>query len=221
MKNIIFFVSGEGGSLKFLIECIHIFKLNIKIIHVVGDRECKALSFSRNLEIPTSCLNFSTQEGMSNLKILLLESSPELIITNVHKIIPEKLLNLYKNKFLNLHYSLLPSFKGLIGMKTVDEARKIKTKFIGGTAHIIDEKLDEGIIISQAVTIVDWSRSDIEIYNEVFRLSCVAFLNAIFILLNLKNNNLVEVSLNKRVLYNPPLRFELTNLDETFWKKIK
>ena len=60
-------------------------------------------------------------------------------------IIPKKFLK--KNKIMiNLHPSLLPSYKGL---KSVKDAIKNKEKVIGVTSHFIDEKMDDGKIILQ------------------------------------------------------------------------
>ena len=54
--------------------------------------------------------------------------NPDVIITNIHKIIDSDTLNMFPSKFINLHYSLLPSFAGYIGMETVEKAKEQKWK---------------------------------------------------------------------------------------------
>ena len=53
MNNIVFLVSGNGGTLKFIYEAIKVFRLNIKIKAVISDRDCGATNFSIKNNIPT------------------------------------------------------------------------------------------------------------------------------------------------------------------------
>jgi phosphoribosylglycinamide formyltransferase-1 len=221
MKKIVFLASGNGGSIKFLAQSILLYKLPISIEYIISDRECGANDFAKDNKIKKKILNLKRNESLDLLKQILLEVKPDLIITNVHKIIPVQILNLFPNKFLNLHYSLLPSFKGLIGMKTVDKAREIDVKIIGGTAHLIDERLDEGVIVSQGAMIVNWSLENKEIYNQVFQLSCIVFLNAILINLKKDNVNPSKIHFKNQRIYNPALCFNVDKLNNTFWEKIK
>ena len=46
MNNIVFLVSGNGGTLKFIYEAIKLFRLNIKIKAAISDRDCGAINFS-------------------------------------------------------------------------------------------------------------------------------------------------------------------------------
>ena len=47
MKNIVFLVSGSGGTLKFLYFAIKALNLNYKILGVIADRECQSLEFAK------------------------------------------------------------------------------------------------------------------------------------------------------------------------------
>ena len=62
------------------------------------------------------------------------------------KILSRKIINIYKNKILNIHPSLLPRYKGLNTHKRVI---KNKDKFTGCTVHLVNSKLDSGKIILQ------------------------------------------------------------------------
>ena len=62
------------------------------------------------------------------------------------KILSKKIINVYKNRILNIHPSLLPKYKGLNTHKRVI---KNKEKFTGCTVHLVNSKLDSGKIILQ------------------------------------------------------------------------
>ena len=62
------------------------------------------------------------------------------------KILSKKIINIYKNRILNIHPSLLPKYKGLNTHKRVI---KNKEKFTGCTVHLVNSKLDSGKIILQ------------------------------------------------------------------------
>ena len=63
------------------------------------------------------------------------------------KILPETLLDAFPNKIINIHPSLLPSFKGL---NAIERAFNFGVKISGCTVHFVDKEIDQGIIISQA-----------------------------------------------------------------------
>ena len=62
------------------------------------------------------------------------------------KVLSRKIINIYKNKILNIHPSLLPRYKGLNTHKRVI---KNKDRFTGCTVHLVNSKLDSGKIILQ------------------------------------------------------------------------
>ena len=62
------------------------------------------------------------------------------------KILSKQIINIYKNRILNIHPSLLPKYKGLNTHKRVI---KNKEKFTGCTVHLVSSKLDSGKIILQ------------------------------------------------------------------------
>ena len=74
--------------------------------------------------------------------------SPDLIVlAGFMRVIKQKFLSTFKNKIINLHPSLLPSFPGLNSIK---QAFDRKVKITGCTVHWVNEKIDGGEIIAQA-----------------------------------------------------------------------
>ena len=64
------------------------------------------------------------------------------------KILSKKFLIKFKKTILNIHPSLLPKFKGLNTFKRIIQNKEKKT---GCTVHVVNEKLDDGYIVSQKV----------------------------------------------------------------------
>ena len=62
------------------------------------------------------------------------------------KILSKQIINVYKDRILNIHPSLLPKYKGLNTHKRVI---KNKEKFTGCTVHLVSSKLDSGKMILQ------------------------------------------------------------------------
>lgn len=78
----------------------------------------------------------------------ILEMNPDLIVlAGFMRILKPKFLSIFKNKIINLHPSLLPSFPGL---NSIEKAFNKKVKITGCTVHWVNEEIDGGEIIAQA-----------------------------------------------------------------------
>jgi formyltetrahydrofolate deformylase len=79
-----------------------------------------------------------------------------IVLARYMQIITPRLIDLYKNKIINIHHSFLPAFPGA---KPYHSAFKRGVKIIGATSHYVTEELDEGPIIEQDTTRVLHSHS--------------------------------------------------------------
>lgn len=79
-----------------------------------------------------------------------------IVLARYMQIITPNLIELYKNKIINIHHSFLPAFPGA---KPYHSAFKRGVKIIGATSHYVTEELDEGPIIEQDITRVLHSHS--------------------------------------------------------------
>ncbi len=79
-----------------------------------------------------------------------------IVLARYMQIITPKLIELYKNKIINIHHSFLPAFPGA---KPYHSAFERGVKIIGATSHYVTEELDEGPIIEQDITRVSHSHS--------------------------------------------------------------
>jgi formyltetrahydrofolate deformylase len=79
-----------------------------------------------------------------------------VVLARYMQIITPKLIEVYKNKIINIHHSFLPAFPGA---KPYHSAFKRGVKIIGATSHYVTEELDEGPIIEQDISRVLHSHS--------------------------------------------------------------
>lgn len=217
MKRIVFLVSGSGGTLKFLYHAIEILNIDFLIVGVLADRECNSLKFAESKNIYSRKINY-TIEKADELRSYLSSLNPDIIVTNIHKIIDEETLTLWDGKFINVHYSLLPSFGGMIGMETVKKAREQNVKFIGGTCHEVTKHVDSGKILQQGCFSVDWDYDDF-VVDSIFKTTCYCLLGSIY-----KDKKILAetVSINNyKVYFSPPISFEENNFNNNFWDLIR
>jgi len=218
-KRIVFLVSGGGGTLKFIYFAIEKLQLPIQIVGIVADRETTLEKFAIENNIYYNQITYKRSDPVK-LQNELNELKPDVIITNIHKIIDSDTLNMFPSKFINLHYSLLPSFSGFIGMETVEKAKEQNVGFIGGTCHEVNEIVDAGKIIHQGCFAVDWN-NDNEIIDTVFKTSCFAILGGICTKLNIKQHFTTSLKINnKEIFFSPELPISNLKFDYEFWEKL-
>ena len=206
--------------MRALIEASERLDLPLTFAGVVADRPCGAVEFVELRGAPAQVVDYSRSEPGA-LRDALSSMTPDCVVTNIHKVIDAETLKRHPGKFVNLHYSLLPAFAGLIGMSTVDAAREHGARVIGGTCHEVTDALDGGPILGQAATAIDWADSD-GIEDVVFRLSSLAFLNALLLKYGHHrgvNVDTLEIA-DRLVLFSPELDERLLDLDENFWSAV-
>ena len=222
-KTIIFLCSGNGGNLRFFYHLIKngILKGKLKLI-VVADRQCGALDFAKIKKLDFYLINFNLKGQLKFLK-LAQEINPNLIITTIHKILIKKVVESLSDKLLNCHYSILPSFSGLIGKETVKKCINYGSKIIGVTVHEVTSELDLGPPIVQCAFSINSNDKFNDIMNIVFRLGCVSLYTAYCIKClskKIMRDNLVTFD-HRRSIISPGLKLPLLFNDEKFWSKIK
>lgn len=199
MKKIIFLVSGGGGTLRYIYNATILLQESYRIQAVISDRESDAIKFAEEHSIPNYLVSYK-RNSPDELNTLLKELNADIVVTNIHKILDETTLNCCSSTFINLHYSLLPSFKGLIGMATVDKAKELNVRFIGASSHHVTEEVDAGTIICQASFIPKWDKQKINIiYDTIFQSGCLVLLSSI---LSLSGRVLTENESNKIIVIN-------------------
>jgi len=147
-------VSGRGSNLQAIIDSINNGKLDATIEIVISDvKDAYALERAKKNNIKNIFLDpktyISKQEFENEVIRLLKENNVELIcLAGFMKVLSSNFVKEFKNRILNIHPSLLPSFPGLHVQK---KALEHGVKFSGCTVHFVDEGVDTGPIIIQAV----------------------------------------------------------------------
>lgn len=156
MKSLAVLASGGGTDLQSVIDAIERGEINGEIKVVVSDKEdAYALTRAKNHGIRGEYV----KRGESDTLLSLLDSLgvDYVILAGYLGILPEVVVRSYRNKIINIHPSLIPSFCGMgyYGMRVHEAVYKRGVKFTGCTVHFVDEGADTGAIIKQAVVEVD------------------------------------------------------------------
>lgn len=182
-RRLVFLCSGGGGNLRFVHHAVrHGWIRQAEIAAVLTDRHCAANAFAASVGIAELALDFKAA-GQPALLQALAEAEPDVVVTTVHRILHDDVVYRYRSKLLNLHYSLLPAFGGSIGPRPVEAALQYGARFGGVTAHEVDETVDGGRPVTQAVFPLQPGEPTAPLMNLVFRSGCIALLGAIQVLL--------------------------------------
>ncbi|MCR4745867.1 MAG: phosphoribosylglycinamide formyltransferase [Lachnospiraceae bacterium] len=165
MLRIAVMVSGGGTNLQAIIDAVADGTItNTEIVRVISNK-ADAYALTRAREAGIEAVSVVKKDCVDiddfNHKLLaaLDEASPDLVVlAGFLVVLPPELVNKYKNKIINIHPSLIPSFcgKGCYGLKVHEEALKRGVKVTGATVHFVDEGCDSGpIIVQKAVEIQD------------------------------------------------------------------
>ena len=144
--------SGNGSNFEHLIKSINSKRLNGEIcVLIVNNPDCLAIKRAQKYNVPFKIINHkdcSSRNEHDQLVLRELESySVEIVVmAGWMRIVGNSLINKYKNRLLNIHPSLLPSFKGI---DAIQQAIDNKVSITGCTAHYVQKEVDSGSIIIQ------------------------------------------------------------------------
>ena len=155
MLKIAVFVSGGGTNLQSLIDECQKGTINGEIKLVVSNRlKAYGLERARKANIKAECI----KDQKLLLERLKEEKIDLIVLAGYLAIIGEDLIKEYKNKIINIHPSLIPSFAGpgFYGLHVHNAAFKRGVKVAGATVHFVSEEVDGGpIILQQAMDVSD------------------------------------------------------------------
>jgi formyltetrahydrofolate-dependent phosphoribosylglycinamide formyltransferase len=165
------FVSGRGSNLKALLDAQNKHN-NFEVVVVLSDKSnCSAFEIAKDSHVKTFTLGSGEGYiGYKDLNKLLVDLGIELIVlAGFLKLIPEKVINEFHNKIINIHPALLPSFggKGMYGLNVHKAVYKSSAKVSGATVHFVDLTYDTGKIIAQKCVDITDVKSPEEIAERV------------------------------------------------------
>jgi len=157
--NIAVFASGSGTNLQAIINAVKRRYIKARIALVVCDNPgAYALTRADKAGINTFILlksGYKSREEYDKrvIKELEKENIGLVVLAGFMRLLSSAFVNKYRNRILNIHPALLPSFKGTHGIK---DALEYGVKLTGPTVHFVDEGLDSGpIIIQSSVAVKD------------------------------------------------------------------
>jgi phosphoribosylglycinamide formyltransferase 1 len=166
-KRIAVFASGFGSNLQALIDYNIKNDLNGDIVLVFSNnKDAYALSRAKKNKIKAVFMDPSKYSSRKQydrkiLELLEEEKVDVIVLAGYMFVLSGEFVSKYKNKILNIHPALLPSFKGAHGIR---DAFDYGVKVTGVTVHFVDKGLDSGpIILQQAMDIKqDYSLEELE-----------------------------------------------------------
>ena len=157
-------VSGGGTNLQALIDSMESGAVKgAKIIRVISNnRNAYALERAAKHGIASECISPKDYDSREEFNRAFLQSvdqaEPDLIVlAGFLVVIPPEMIAKYRNRIINIHPSLIPSFcgTGCYGLKVHEKALERGVKVTGATVHYVDEGTDTGpIILQKAVEIL-------------------------------------------------------------------
>lgn len=169
-KRIAVFASGFGSNLQALIDYIDNNDISGEIIFVFSNnKDAHALKRAKKHGIKTVLMNPEEFESRKHFDLKIIELLKKerinlIVLAGYMLLLTPEFIAEFKNKILNIHPALLPSFKGTHG---IEDAYRYGVKVTGVTIHFVDKDLDNGPIILQEPVCIDQDDSIEELEKKI------------------------------------------------------
>lgn len=164
MLKLAVLVSGGGTNLQAIIDSIADGRITNAQIEVVisNNKNAYALERAAKAGIPAKCVSpkdYESREEFNDALLAALEQSGAdlVVLAGCLVVIPEKIVERFENRIINIHPSLIPSFcgKDYYGLKVHEGVLDRGVKVTGATVHFVDKGTDTGPIILQKAVCVE------------------------------------------------------------------
>ncbi|MBW4662822.1 MAG: phosphoribosylglycinamide formyltransferase [Chroococcus sp. CMT-3BRIN-NPC107] len=145
--------SGSGSNFEAVAEAIKNGLLNAQIkVLIYNNPQAKVVERAASWNIPAVLLNHRDFSSREELDLQIIECLQQhdvnwVIMAGWMRVVTPVLINAFPNQIINIHPSLLPSFKGV---KAVEQALEAGVKITGCTVHLVCPQVDSGTILCQA-----------------------------------------------------------------------
>jgi phosphoribosylglycinamide formyltransferase 1 len=147
-------ISGTGSNFAALAKAIDAGNCNAEIVGVFSDRPAAAgLTLAQSRGLPTHVVSPKDHADRSGWDVALADAvatvTPDLVVlAGFMRVVGAPLLQRFPRRVINVHPSLLPLFPGTRGP---EQALEAGVRVTGCTVHVVDQGVDTGPIIAQAV----------------------------------------------------------------------
>ena len=172
MVNIGVLVSGRGTNLQAIIEAIEEGKIEGEIKVVISDNpDAYALKRAQQYHINTRYINFKEFKNREDYDKEIIKTLKEkkielIVLAGYMRILSPYFIRTYKNKIMNIHPALLPSFPGLHAQ---EQAVEYGVKVSGCTVHFVDQGVDSGPIILQKTVEVSDNETEESLAEKILK----------------------------------------------------
>lgn len=150
--------SGSGSNFEALAQAIATGQLNATIpLLIYNNPNAGVVERAQRHNVPTVLLNHRDYDSREALDQKIAETLRAheidwVIMAGWMRIVTPTLIDAFAQRIINIHPSLLPSFKGI---RAIEQALDSGVKITGCTAHIVTEEMDSGpVLIQSAVPIL-------------------------------------------------------------------
>ncbi|MGM0523919.1 MAG: phosphoribosylglycinamide formyltransferase [Bacillota bacterium] len=166
-KHLAVFASGTGSNFDAIQQAIEEGTLDAAITLVVSDVPTSAvIDKAKQKGLKTFVFNPQSYPDKREFEIEIVDALQKakadfIILAGYMRLVGPTLLHAYEGKIVNIHPSLLPSFKGL---DAIGQAFDAGVKITGVTIHYVDEGMDTGRIIAQEAVKIEetYKRDDLQ-----------------------------------------------------------
>lgn len=145
--------SGNGSNFEAVAQAIHDGQLNAQTqVLIYNNPGIKAAARAERRGVPAVLLNHRDYKRREDLDTAIVETLRQyqvewLVLAGWMRIVTPVLIDAFPDRIINIHPSLLPSFKGL---RAVEQALEAGVKITGCTVHLVRPEVDSGPILIQA-----------------------------------------------------------------------
>ncbi|RJP29847.1 MAG: phosphoribosylglycinamide formyltransferase [Candidatus Omnitrophota bacterium] len=151
--NIAIFASGRGSNFSAIAKAVKTGKIkaNLRLL-VCDNEEAQVIRKARRAKVEIALVKRELFDSKEDFEAKIIKHLKEnkiglIVLAGFMRMLSHDFVKLYKGRIINIHPSLLPSFKGAHAIK---DAFDYGVRLTGVTVHFVDEKMDHGPVILQA-----------------------------------------------------------------------
>ena len=162
--------SGDGSNFERLIDLSKSSKLDIEIAVLITNKpNAGCIKRAEKNNIPINIINEKNYNSKYDFESEIIRNidnrNIELIVmAGWMKVVSSRFVNNFKRRIINIHPSLLPSFKG---KEAVNEAINYRSLITGCSVHYVEEKVDSGELIIQSALAIDNNDSEKSLLKKI------------------------------------------------------
>lgn len=178
MKNIAIFASGTGSNFQAIHKAVIKQEIEANVSLLVSDKpNSQVVKRALNMNVECFAVSPRSYSSKTEYELAILEQLEKhevdlIILAGYMRMIGNTLLNKYPKKIINIHPSLLPSFKGI---DAVGQAIEAKVKITGVTVHFVDKGMDTGEIIDQEALVIKHFKTREKIETEIHKIEHILY----------------------------------------------